>query len=146
MFSYDNVGSKIQGLAQALAVVEAVCAIISGIILIASGGISVLFGALLFVLGPIVAWISSLFLYGFGLLIENSDILVANNLEKKPQKKGQKRITVTAKSQKDTLGENDFIDISCPYCNETLSYTKADMESKAIVNCPLCDAPIRLHE
>ena len=45
--------------------------------------------------GPISSWITSVFLYGFGKLVENSDILVAE------KKNNKTEITETTKTKKD---------------------------------------------
>lgn len=71
---YDDIGGKIKSLAKALALVEAVVSVIVGIAIMVSGKL-VYLGLILLIVGPIVAWISSWLLYGFGQLIENSDII-----------------------------------------------------------------------
>lgn len=64
---YDNIGGKIKGLAQGVFIFEAASAVISGIVLLVDEligiGLLTLFG------GPVVAWVSSWLLYGFGELI-----------------------------------------------------------------------------
>ena len=72
---FSNIGGKIQGLAVFIFVIEAACAIGAGIaVLINFGwwGLFIAFGGTLF------AWISSWGLYGFGVLIENSDAIALN--------------------------------------------------------------------
>jgi len=80
---FENIGKKIMNLAKFL------CWI--GIIFTISGGIAsilispfftdvisiwiVVRGLLIAIIGPFVSWVSSFVLYGFGRLIENSDIL-----------------------------------------------------------------------
>ena len=64
---YDNIGSKIKGLAKGTFIVETLAAVITGIILWTDG--DELWGPLVLFCGPIVAWISSWLLYGFGELI-----------------------------------------------------------------------------
>ena len=75
MFSYKNIGCKIKGLATVIFIVEAVVSLIYGLVLIASSKFTIVFGILLIVFGPILAWVGSWLLYGFGQLIENSDII-----------------------------------------------------------------------
>ena len=67
---YDNIGKKIKVLAKAVFIVEAICAIIGGIITLITDEDLILFGILLLFLGPLVAWVSSWLLYGFGELID----------------------------------------------------------------------------
>ena len=65
---YDNIGGKIKGLAKAIFIVEAIAAIIVGIVLWVETEV---WGcALILFCGPIVAWVSSCLLYGFGEIID----------------------------------------------------------------------------
>ena len=63
---YENIGKKIKGLAVWMFIVDAIGGIITGIVLAAEEGIFILIS----IGAPIVAWISSWLLYGFGELID----------------------------------------------------------------------------
>ena len=76
---YDNIGGKIKGLAIAAAILGSFSSMISGAIIAISSEESLLIGVLMIITGPIIAWISSWLLFGFGQLIENSEILVENS-------------------------------------------------------------------
>ena len=65
---YNNIGKKIKALAKAAFVVEAIAAVIAGIILLIET--EEWLYLLIVVLGPVVAWISSWLLYGFGEIID----------------------------------------------------------------------------
>ena len=67
---YDNIGGKIKSLAKAVFIVEAIAAVIAGIALMASDDDMVPFGLLVMAVGPLVAWVSSWLLYGFGEIID----------------------------------------------------------------------------
>lgn len=69
---YDNIGGKIKGLAKAAFIVGAIAAVIAGIALMASDEDMILIGLLVMVGGPIVAWVSSWLLYGFGEIIDKT--------------------------------------------------------------------------
>lgn len=69
---YDNIGEKIKGLAKAIFIVESIAAVIAGIALMASDEDLIPIGLLVLVLGPVVAWVSSWLLYGFGELIDKT--------------------------------------------------------------------------
>ena len=72
---YDNIGGKIKGLAKATFIVEAIAAVITGIVLMCIDEDLILYGILSLIVGPVLAWISSWLLYGFGELIDKvSDI------------------------------------------------------------------------
>ena len=68
---YDNIGGKIKGLAKVSFIVAAIAEVITGIALMAADEDLILYGLLVLIAGPIIAWVSSWFLYGFGQLIEN---------------------------------------------------------------------------
>ena len=65
---YDNIGGKIKGLAKATFIVEAIASVITGIALWVDT--EEWWCALILFCGPIVAWVSSWLLYGFGELID----------------------------------------------------------------------------
>ena len=67
---YDRIGGKIKGLAKALFIVTAIAEVITGFAIIANDEDMILLGFLVIVVGPIIAWISSWLLYGFGELID----------------------------------------------------------------------------
>lgn len=64
---YNNIGNKIKTLAKVLFFIGAIASIIAGIVLLAVD--MILLGLLLLLLVPILLWISSWTLYGFGELI-----------------------------------------------------------------------------
>ena len=66
---FENAGKKIKDLAIIMFVVEVIGAIISGLALTETSGSLAL--VLLFV-GPLFAWVSALFVYGFGDLIDKA--------------------------------------------------------------------------
>ena len=67
---YEDIGTKIKGWAKVIFVVEALGAIITGIVLMCDEAFFP--GLLTALLGPVVAWVSSWILYGFGELIEKT--------------------------------------------------------------------------
>lgn len=90
---YNDIGGKIKILAKVIFIVGMMASIIIGFtICFTSDDMLIIVGLLVMVVGSIVAWISSLCLYGFGQLIENSDIIAAeyNRKEEAHQKKCSK--------------------------------------------------------
>lgn len=75
---YNNIGGKIKMLARVLAWIGIIACFIIGIVLISNDEDTVFIGFLTMILGSLVSWVSSFVLYGFGELVENSDILVSN--------------------------------------------------------------------
>ena len=161
MFSYDNIGGKIKSCAVWIFTVEAILAIIGGFMILLSDEDMILAGILVIVLGPIAAWISSWFLYGFGQLVENSDIVAAeyNRKNEKYEKVAAKNAALEQKrnAEKEVqrrekakeiienpeISEDEFVDITCPKCKEELSYTKEQLQGGE-ATCPMCDAKIIL--
>ena len=82
---YDNIGSKIKGLAVFVCVAGIIICVAYGIAAItANPSRNTLAGLLTIAIGSVGAWLGSLALYGFGHLIENSDycVVALQNLEK----------------------------------------------------------------
>ena len=104
--------------------------------------------------GPFVVWITFWPLYAFGELVDNSSILAnpqkkaAEKQEKADNAREQKRIAENQKKQAKAaksaianteISEEEFIDITCPHCGETLSYTKEQLQIPDGLVCPMCD-------
>ncbi len=78
---FNNIGGKIKGLARVFCAIGIILALVGGISNIAigagmrNGGERLIaFGIAILVVGVILAWVGSFLLYGFGQLVENSDI------------------------------------------------------------------------
>ncbi|MBQ7037187.1 MAG: hypothetical protein IJN74_06880 [Clostridia bacterium] len=69
---YENIGEKIKTLAMTIAAIIAGIGALAGLVLMRSNPI---FGVLIIVAVAIIAWVSSLVLYGFGELITKVSIL-----------------------------------------------------------------------
>ena len=89
---FDNIGAKLKICAQIVCWAGIVLSVVSGVVLIASGNDSMVFtGILTMVVGSLGSWIGSLCVYGFGELVENSDIrtniAAKQELEREQEKK-----------------------------------------------------------
>ena len=155
MFNYENIGNKIKSLARTLFIIEAIAEIITGFALMIADEDLIFYGFLIIVIGPIVAWVSSWLLYGFGQLIENSDIIAAEynrkneKHEKVVAKSNEKKQVQRTKEIKAAIAspkvdEYDFIDITCPNCKADLCYPKVQLQSGEELTCPICDAPFSI--
>jgi len=69
---FDNIGGKIKTLAQVEAWVGIIGSILIGLFLIFINENYITTGFIILIIGPLGAWLSSLILYGYGELIENS--------------------------------------------------------------------------
>ncbi len=129
---YSNIGKKIQRLAIACAIIGMIASISIGASLIkmSDGGYYfgtnetlLLIGIVVIILGSILSWVLSFVLYGFGRLVENSDIIARQyrrktgdeNYQEEPSQPISKVIrnamdkgAIAAKSIYDKSGE--FID------------------------------------
>ena len=92
---FDNIGGKIKTVAATIAWLGIIGSIIIGIIIIAEANDSyypsateTLRGWLVIIVGSLSSWVSSFTLYGFGQLIENTDIIsskyITNASDKTP--------------------------------------------------------------
>ena len=75
-FLFDNIGAKIKTVAKIFFIIEVIAAIITSFLLS-----NFIVGLLIVIGGFVVAWLSSLTLYGFGDLIENIDVSNINTFE-----------------------------------------------------------------
>lgn len=66
---YDNIGGKIKGWAKWVCIIGSIIMAISGIVFMTQ---DIFAGMLLLILGPVLWWINSWLLYGFGELIEKT--------------------------------------------------------------------------
>ncbi len=72
---YSNIGGKIKVLAKVIACIGVVICIIYGFVMLVSMEGMALIGFLIMTVGSLLSWLSSLVLYGFGELVENSSII-----------------------------------------------------------------------
>lgn len=73
---YGNIGGKIKVLATVICIIGAVATILYGVLLCVIEQIAL--GLAVMIVGPVLSWVSSFALYGFGQLVQNSDRLVSN--------------------------------------------------------------------
>ena len=131
---YNNIGSKIKGLAARVFAVEAIIAVITGFaILISSDFEGALWAILTIIFGPIVAWISSWILYAFGEMVENiallreglvpnatvpksSDITMSGNFEPTCDFCGKNNVILKTYKSKSTVGMDEAEFRLCEKC------------------------------
>ena len=78
---YRNIGKKIKGMAVAIFILETVALVIAGLCMILASNWEmplIIAGALVIVIGPIVSWICTWLLYGFGELIDKTCDIARN--------------------------------------------------------------------
>lgn len=82
---YKNIGRKIKAVAKFIGFSGIGISIIAGLVLLfvsssQDEAIYIAIGILVVLLGSIISWASTIALYGFGQLVENTDILVQQNI------------------------------------------------------------------
>ena len=75
---FDNIGGKIKSLAKVTCWIGIIISLIAAIVMMISSKYAVLFGLLVLIVGPLISWISSFALYGFGELIETNCEIAKN--------------------------------------------------------------------
>ena len=115
---YDNIGGKIKLLAKASFIVAGIASVIAGIAFIDRYGLMIL------ILGPIVSWISSLSLYGFGEIIDIlGDIRANTRGEEKKAKEDALRKAVSS--------VYDGSRKKCPHCGGIVTSSTCEMCGKS---------------
>lgn len=163
---FNNIGGKIKTLAQVICALGIIGSVIGGIVFICNE--IVLVGIVVLACGSLLSWVGSLGLYGFGHLIENTDILVAHG-EKNPRKSekaeendgvlaegmhkevsdGQKsdnKNSETTSQDKNNTSEpaildsddDELVEVYCPKCGRNLSFTKGTIRQNPSLICPFC--------
>jgi len=112
---FNNIGDKIKTVAQTLCWIGIIISIILGIFLIVDNDGSALTGVLVMVLGSISSWIGSFVTYGFGQLVENSDILVEQLYRKNSASKNVEKTLYTPQEIQKPVGK-----WTCPDCGNIL--------------------------
>ena len=144
---YDNIGGKIKGLAKATFIVEAIAAIIVGIVLLVE---EEWWCTLILFCGPIVAWVSSWLLYGFGEIIDKlcdiehntamimkpSELKKARNHHESEAKKAE-TATRELKKQKEAIAEDEKAKREAAIEREIANIEYVDIKYVDI-KCPNC--------
>ena len=158
---YDNIGEKIKWLAKIFCLIGIIGSIVSGFAIIVTDVDMIwIVGVLVAVGGSLVSWIGSFFIYGFGQLIENSDIIAKRERmrrETEPEERTNKERAAQNKPElrdADTQDEEcyashdvsiqegeGYIDSFCPSCGEKLSFPKSSYAENEFLTCPYCNEP-----
>ena len=142
---YENIGVKIKGWAKASFIVEAIASVITGIALWIDT--EEWWCALILFCGPILAWVSSWLIYGFGEIIDKlreielntrggqSKIKIKETAEKAEKEEVEhmqrERIESILKKQNTKVISNAPSTKRCPHCGENISSSVCDMCGKS---------------
>ena len=159
---FGNIGGKIKKYAEILCWIGIGLSVVIALLLVANDNgrnNSAFTGLLLLIIGPLLSWVNSFVLYGFGQLVENSDEIVRHFKSEDRDKKTAflndaiKRKTVNGKAEKnreaikrlrdENIGNDELIEFYCPNCGELVSYTKEKIVDKESFFCPTCNSEIQ---
>lgn len=115
---FENIGAKIKTLAIVITTISIIVSIIWGISVIRYSFLS---GLLVIILGSLLSWVGSFILYGFGQLVENSDVIAKHYKNLKAKEK-------TSASKKPELEINPQFSYSCKYLTKTGSILKGSCD------------------
>ena len=129
---YENIGGKIKGLAIVVFAIMAILSVVAGVFTLFRDNGGFLIGILIAGIGILLSWIGTFFLYGFGQLIENTDILVyqakntSKNIEKISTNNVQKdvseeKVAESIKSSKQSAPNTSATVKRCPLCGEKVT-------------------------
>ena len=132
---FDNIGGKIKAVALVVTWLGIIVSVIVGFKMISIGEELAFQGFLVMILGSLFSWLGSLTLYGFGQLIENTDILVRQG-----SKTTAKSVNSILRAQREEQPKEEavFFDIVCPNCKSVVSVTKGQTEA----TCPSCKSTL----
>ncbi len=141
---YKNIGWKIKLLAIATFPFITTASIVIALYLMYSNKNLIPVALIIILVGSVTSLISSLFIYGFGELIDKAIEIERNtsaykksyspNSLKKYAKQNQKSL-----NKKAELDENLYHNVTCPNCSEELYYLDSELNSAKQVTCPYCD-------
>jgi hypothetical protein len=75
---FKNIGKKIKGLVKTIFIIETILAVVGGIAIMTIDEDLIVVGALVMIILPIIFWISSWMLYGYGELIDKVSEIAKN--------------------------------------------------------------------
>ena len=124
---YENIGGKIKGLAIVVFAIMAILSVVAGVFMLFRDNGGFLIGILIAGTGILLSWVGTFFIYGFGQLIENTDILVYQTKN-------------TSKNIEKISNNNDQKDVSNEKVAESIksSNQSAPNTSATVKRCPLC--------
>lgn len=131
---FDNIGGKIKDLTKVFCIIGIVACVILGFVLMCIE--QVLLGFIVIFVGSVVCYLGSFFAYGFGQLIQNSDILISE-LKNKPDNSDDSQKSVPSASP--SLGTSDIKpivrNITIQNREIPVSVIKEDADW---IKCPVC--------
>ena len=130
---YDNIGQKIKGLAKAIFIILSIVSVCAGIALMGVDEDLMWSGIVALLFGPILAWIASWTLYGFGEIIDKVSDIERNtrgkNSEPSSMVKGENETEKEPAFEK-TLDVKELVIKKCEFCGK---------ENVPVAHCKIVD-------
>ena len=145
---FRNIGKKIKIFAMVLTGIGIAASCISGIAVmffLSRYSVQVVPGLLIIIFGSFFSWLSSFFMYGFGQLIDNTDILVqqgkngsapSNNYNVSNENANMSTMSTATNVSKSPLADGSY----CPHCNNKIIVP----EGVHSAVCPWCNKTFTL--
>jgi len=136
-FMFDNIGDTIKTIAKYLMVIGIIGCVIIGIIMMYEGEYGM--GLFLLIGGPISSFVSATIFYGFGQLIENTDIIVADVKQKRNKRNAENRDIKIISQNDPTIGQAS-VWTECPDCHQPITIKEGEL----VVTCPSCNGTFKV--
>ena len=143
IYMFDNIGSKIKSWAKIVCWVGIVISVITSLTFMENAAF---LGLMLLTIGPLVSWVASLFLYGFGELIEKTTEIAENtrcsNTKNENISNNHNDIKlnnhndIKSSNHNDIKSNNNPKTKKCPHCG-----TQYDFDYP---KCPNCGYQVRI--
>ena len=134
---FEDIGEKLMKCAIIIFAINILACIIGAVVLWINGFI--LWGFVTLFIGPFFAWLESALLYGFGQLIDNSEIIRIES-EKIAKNSNNKSELVSVKTN--IINSSEFKKDENTASASTSSNVNYSWESKETGECELCKRPI----
>ena len=131
---FKDAGKKIKGIAKGMFVLLCVFGFLAGCVIIKES----VAGFIIWIVTPIVAWVFSLFLYGFGEIVDAA--IAAKKEEAEPSSTVRRESSVLRRADMDTEEEKLVKNRICPDCKKQLIAS----EMRELWICPDCRTKYRL--
>lgn len=106
---YNNIGAKIKTLAKLIFIVFAILSVIVAFMFMATDEEFIFFGVLMLFVGPLVSWVTSWILYGFGEIIEKVTQIEINTRRGKGRLEAESVAEEQRKSKLDIMYEKGLL-------------------------------------
>ncbi len=118
---FENIGGKIKMVAAAICWIGIIVFVILGIKIMSAGDEAILPGFLILVLGSLFSWIGSFITYGFGQLVQNSDIISSRLMEIKGNTSSPKISSSGFTATNTESGTDSSLKWVCHSCGKMIS-------------------------